>query len=63
MLKDFDSLLDDVVWFETADRFDFEVEFGGEGVVGEGECGGGGVFPGCVFGERPGLGLVSFEKE
>lgn len=50
LLKDFDSLLDDVVWFETADGFDFEVEFGGEGVVGEGESGGGGVFPGGVFG-------------
>lgn len=60
LLKNFYSLLDNVVWFETADRFDFEVEFGGEGVVGKWKGGGGGVFPGGVFGERPGLGLISF---
>lgn len=36
LLKDFDSLLNDVVWLEAADGFDFEVEFGGESVVGEG---------------------------
>lgn len=62
LLKDFDSLLHDVVWFETANGFDLEVEFGGEGVVGEGESGRGGVFPGGVFGERPGLGLISLRK-
>lgn len=50
LLKDFDSLLDNVVWFETADRFDFKVEFGGEGVVGKWEGGGGGVFPSGIFG-------------
>lgn len=61
LLKNFDSLLDDAVWFETADGFDFKVEFGGEGIVGKGEGGGGGVFPGGVFGERPGSGLISFE--
>lgn len=60
LLKDFYSLLDNVVWFETADRFDFEVEFGREGVVGKWKGGGGGVFPGGVFGERPGLGLIYF---
>lgn len=60
LLKDFYSLLDNVVWFETADGFDFEVEFGGEGVVGKWEGGGGGVFPGGIFGERPALGLIDF---
>lgn len=62
LLKDLDSLLDDVVWFETADGFDFEIEFGGEGVVGKWEGGGGGIFPGGVFGERPGLGLISYRE-
>lgn len=60
LLKDFYSLLDNVVRFETADGFDFEVEFRGEGVVGKWKGGGGGVFPGGVFGERPGLGLINF---
>lgn len=60
LLKDFYSLLDNVVWFETADRFDLEVKFRGEGVVGKWKGGGGWVFPGGVFGERPGLGLMYF---
>lgn len=54
LLHDFDALLHDGVGLEAADGFDFEVEFGGVGVVVEGGAVGGGIFPGGVFGLGPG---------